>query len=80
LKKMKNIEIIRREIERVGCGHDDLGPCDSLTVRDNGDGTCTVGDDGAGVTGRPEEILAAFRTLPDNAGWELTWDAIREIE
>ena len=73
--KMKRFEkLIRREIERVGCGYDDLGPYDAIFISTAGDQFCTISS--VNIDADPEDLLRILQALPEGVGWKTTWRSL----
>ena len=69
---------LENEIERLGCGFDDLGPVDSICVQEE-EGTWRFYDDHVSREFQDSEIfriLQKLKALPDMAGWDAFWQAI----
>ena len=81
----KFMAALEREIDRVGCGLDDLGPAASIAVSSHFErddisvGSVRLYDDQAGVVTDIEDALYRLRQLDDSAGYEAFWNEFSDL-
>lgn len=71
---------IKREFTRLGVDYKAIGPVDCLCVERVSGNKVRIWDDDGDVELPAEDALNALRGLPDNAGWEATWDALDDAD